>query len=359
MTFSSTGSSDVTAGEVMLAEMSEQPSRVSAALSRAAGQSDELAGAVDDAGAVVFVGRGSSRAAGMYGATALRRLTGKAAFLVSPTELGWADAAVSRRGRRLIVAISQSGESQEVVSAVEREIEAGSRIVVVTNAGSSRLAELARSSAGGLVMDCLAGEERAVPATKSFTTTLACLLAVASAGRSEALAAAAVELPELMDAVLTAPTGQLDLSECRSFAVVGEGYAEAVAEEGAIKLRETLRLPVSSHEASEFLHGNVNAVGPGTAVIGVAADRLGFQLAASALDEAARRGARTLLVAPGVSLTSTVVSLPEAAPEWVPFLAVLPIQQAALRASLAVGLNPDAPDGLSKVTRVFDTSAAQ
>jgi glucosamine--fructose-6-phosphate aminotransferase (isomerizing) len=341
----------------MLAELTEQPTRVAATLAEAGTQSDELARAVDDAEAVVFVGRGSSRAAGMYGAAAMRRLSGKPAFLVSPTELGWPEAAAARRGRRLVVAISQSGESQEVVTAVEREIDAGSRIVLVTNALTSSLAELARSSTDGLVMDCLAGEERAVPATKSFTTTLACMLALASAGQRSELSKATAALPELMRDAIAATTDLLDLAECGGFAVVGEGYAEAVAEEGAIKLRETLRRPVSSHEASEFLHGNVNAVGSGMAVLCVAADDLGARLASSALDEAGRRGAQTFLIAPGLPPGANVVSLPAVAPAWIPFLAVIPIQRAAHWASLAAGLDPDAPDGLTKVTRVFGTSA--
>jgi glucosamine--fructose-6-phosphate aminotransferase (isomerizing) len=202
-------------------------------------------------------------------------------------------------------------------------------------------------------MDCLAGEERALPATKSFTTTLACLYVLASADRPSELAAATEALPELMDSVLASTTGQLDLSGCVAFGMVGEGYAESIAEEGAIKLRETLRLPVSAHEASEFLHGNVNAFGSGTGIVCVATDDLGARLAGAALDEARQRGARAVLIGPGLASAPGVVSLPSAEPEWLPFLAILPIQQAARTASLAAGFNPDAPDGLTKVTRVF------
>jgi glutamine---fructose-6-phosphate transaminase (isomerizing) len=345
-------------GDVMLAEMSEQPARVAAALAEASAQAGELAAAVEGADVVMFVGRGSSRAAGMYGAAATRRLTGKAAVVVSPTELGWADTSpAGRQGKRLLVAVSQSGESQEVLSAVEREAEAGSRVVVVTNTPTSSLAEIATASSGGVVMNCLAGEERAVPATKSFTTTLACLFALASASRPSALAAATAALPELMQSVLETPAGQLDLSGCVAFGMVGEGYAEAIAEEGAIKVRETLRLPVSAHEASEFLHGNVNAFGPSTAVVCVAADVLGERLAAAAIDEARRRGARTMLIAPGAPQGPGSVSLPTADAEWLPFLGILPIQQAARAASVAAGLDPDAPDGLTKVTRVYGEAA--
>jgi glucosamine--fructose-6-phosphate aminotransferase (isomerizing) len=359
MMFQEARTADPSAGALMLAEMSEQPDLVAGTLRRAAERAGDLARAVEGAEAVLFVGRGSSRAAGMYGAAATRRFTGKPAYLVSPTELGWVERGQSPRANRLVVAISQSGESQEVLAAVEREVAAGNRVVVVTNAPHSSLATMANASSNAIVLDCLAGQERAVPATKSVTTTLACLFTLASAARPAHLDAAAAELPGLMQRVLTDSIDELDLSGCHGFATVGEGFAEAVAEEGAIKLRETLRLPVSAHEASEFLHGNVNAVGSGMAVICVAADGLGLDLAGTGIVESNRRGARTCLIAPGVEPSTGVVPLPEAPPEWVPFLAVLPIQRAAHAASLAAGFNPDVPVGLSKVTRVFGLQAAQ
>ena len=342
------------AGQRMSSEIREQPDRVAVALRGVTGQAESLAGLLAGADFAIVLGRGSSRAAATFATEALRTLAGKPAFSVSPAQLGWGPTALDLR-RALVVAISQSGESSELVTAARRALADGARLLVVTNSASSTLARLVPPAH---VLECHAGLELAVPATKSFTTSIACLYGLALAARPERLAEAAGSLPLVMRRLIEDETARFDATGTRHYVLAGEGYAEAVAEEGAIKLRETLQTSVTSFEASEFLHGNVNSVGPGTLVVAIGADDLGGHLAEQVITQAKTRGARTVsigAVAPGIA--DRDIPLPGMIPEWAPFLAVVPVQMTALATCLAMGQDPDVPPGLTKITRITDVQA--
>ncbi|GAW48734.1 MULTISPECIES: SIS domain-containing protein [unclassified Nocardioides] len=338
----------VVPGRNMAAEMVEQPDRVRAAFGGVQARTEALAPLLGSARQVILLGRGSSRSASTYAAEAFRSIAGLPAAVVSPAHLAWSTSGALHGA--LVVAVSQSGESTEILAASRAALERGADLVVVTNSENSAL--------GGLVDDARrllfhAGREVAVPATKSFTTSLACLLGLAAAGQPELLREAATAVPDLMAAVLEDETTRIDVSAASDFVCAGEGYAEAVGEEGAIKLRETLSRPVASFETSEFLHGSVNSVTAGTAVLLTASDDVGVHLCEEAAREAARRGARTVTInaAPSTGADQHV-RLPATPSHWAPFLAVLPLQRAAHDAAIARGLDPDTPAGLSKVTRI-------
>jgi glucosamine--fructose-6-phosphate aminotransferase (isomerizing) len=334
----------------MRAEMAEQPDRVRRVLTTAADQASELGPLLRDSRSVAIIGRGSSRSAGTYGVHLLRRATERPAYLLSPAELAWGSVGESVRGTT-VVAISQSGESVEVLQAAQRAREAGATLVVVTNSLDSPLAALANRRE--YVIDCQAGKEIAVPATKSYTTTLACLLTIAAAARPELLRDVAERLPALMTVQHEDVSARLDLSASRGFLLAGEGFAETTAEEGAIKLRETLCTMVTALETSELLHGSVNSVGDKDVVVAVGADPLGAHLASQALEQTSARGASTVYVGVGaVHHPGQSVPLPDVPAHWVPFLAVQTLQWAAHDTALAGGLDPDAPRGLSKITRI-------
>lgn len=338
-------------GVLMQSEMAEQPGRVAAALEAGAYQATHLNRMMQAAPrSVVLLGRGSSRSAATYGVHALRTLAGKVAYQVSPAELGWAEHPPNLRDA-LVVAISQSGESREILAAAERAVAQGSSLLVVTNSPSSALARIVDDPRS--VLDCRAGRESAVPATKSFTTTLACLLTLALAPAPDALDKAKYRIPLLMQEALENTDARLDLTGLSGFVVTGEGFTESVAEEGAIKLRETLGTIVASLETSEFLHGSVNSVYPGSGVVAIGASSLDNYLAQQALIGANARGATTGYIGPDAfAPVDTYARIPEIPAAWSPFLAILPLQRAAYEAALAVGSNPDTPAGLSKITRI-------
>lgn len=337
-----------TPGRFMAAEIAEQPECVRAALAGVRDQAATLAPLVGAAREVRVLGRGSSRSAGTYAAEALRSFVGVPASTTSPAHLAWSQA--QRMDGTLVVAISQSGESTEIVAAARRSLELGATLIVVTNSPSSELATLAGPQQ---TVHFRAGKEVAVPATKSFTSSLACVLGLAMAHDPTGLREAEAQLPQLMAAVLADHDATFGLDGTTDIVCAGEGFAEAVGEEGAIKLRETLRIPVASFETSEFLHGSINSVGPRTTVITAAADPSGTSLGDQAAVGAASRGAATVSI--GSSTSSAAgrhIHIPEVPSHWTPFLAILPIQRAAREAALARGEDPDRPPGLSKITRI-------
>lgn len=333
----------------MLSEIEEQPSRVRDAFAAVEQQVDVLAGLTGRCRQVVLLGRGSSRSAATFAAQAFRTFTAVPASSVSPAHLAWSGAA-ERLQHTLVVAISQSGESIEIVAAARKVLSAGGELVVVTNSPESTLAAMVDPD---LVVAFRARPEVAVPATKSFTTSLACLLGIATANHPRILREAAAGIPELMAAAIQDPAVRFDVAGAGNLVCAGEGFAESVGEEAAIKFRETLRLPVASFETSEFLHGSINSVDESTAVVIVAADELGRHLADEAVGGARQRGARTVTVGSYRSSGAHQhMRLPDVPPHWMPFLAVLPIQRAAHDAALARGHDPDVPNGLTKVTQI-------
>jgi glutamine---fructose-6-phosphate transaminase (isomerizing) len=343
------------AGQMMLEEIREQPGRLHDAFESASGHSRPLAAAIRGSECVILLGRGSSRSAATYGAHALRVFARRPALVASPAELAWGSWRMPLE-RATVLAVSQSGQSREMLAAAERARNWGARLVVITNSPESQLAQLAESPADTLL--CCAGPERAVPATKSFTTSVACLLAVACASQRRLLENARDELPSLVAALLDDDAPELTLGELDSFVLCGEGFGEAVAEEGAIKLRETLRVPVASFETSEFLHGSINSSRPGMGVITVATDDLSQGLAVDVVRQTAERGATTVHIgSEPIEGAERWLRLPAAPPEWAAILAIIPIQLAARTSALARGLDPDKPEGLNKVTLIDYRSA--
>ena len=334
----------------MFAEIREQPDRLEAAFAETIAKASELKNRLDATDAVVLLGRGSSRAACSYGAWALHRLARRPALVLSPAEVAWTDLALPLE-RMLVVAVSQSGESHELVQAARVSLERGASLLAVTNTELSPLTAMVDNRTS--VLRCCAGPEIAIPATKSVTTAMACLLGLALAGDRTQLARSAAEVPRLLRRLLAADASGDDLAGFDAVILVGEGVGVAVAEEGAIKFREIAQLPATSLELSEFLHGSINSAGPGVAVIALGLDDLSRGLAKQVVDAATTRGAHAIMVgSPAVPGARQNVVLPNVPPAWGAFLALARLQELARSTGIALGVDPDEPPGLTKVTVV-------
>jgi glutamine---fructose-6-phosphate transaminase (isomerizing) len=166
----------VTPGAVMAAEMTEQPGRLAALLSRA----EEIAGRVrevlpDPLAGTVLIARGSSARAATTGRYLLELATGRPAASASPSLYTMYGARTDFTGF-LVIGVSQSGRTPEIVRSVQAARTAGGRTVAVTNDPESPLAQAADCTV------CLdAGPERAVPATKTVTAELAVFALIAQA----------------------------------------------------------------------------------------------------------------------------------------------------------------------------------
>ncbi len=327
-------------GDVLRQEIGQQ-SAVVAGILRAATQRD-LAGVLDRPN-VLLTGRGSSGAAALYGAAALTLFGKRLAHDVSPSLLGFYRPELDLR-ETVLLAISQSGSSREVLEAASWARARGAKVVALTNCADSPLT-------AGLppeqVLLMGAGPEHAVPATKTFTASLAWLLALAMAPRLESL----LRLPERMrKRVKRDYTTDIDsLADVNAFYFVGEGVAASVAREGALKFRETLGVAAIALETSDLLHGSIAALDDHSVVIGLAADPVGASVLAQARGAWEARGARCLCFSAGDD-PDDEAALGDALHASFPLLAVLPLQLISLGLAIKAGRDADRPAGLVKVT---------
>jgi glutamine---fructose-6-phosphate transaminase (isomerizing) len=333
------------AAALMRAEMAEQPAVLAGLLDRCGEAAAPLRGA-RPAG-VIIVARGSSDHAAVYGRYLLELAVGRPVALAAPS-------LVTRYGARtdasgwLVVGVSQSGETPEIVEVVERLRAGGGRAVAITNDPASPLA-----AAVEVVLELGAGEERAVPATKTLTATLAAFAVLAAAvGPVPWEAGALARVPEAVAEAVgdaAAPAALADAwRRAEGVLVAARGWLYAAALESALKIREAALLDAEGYSSADLLHGPIAAVDAGAPVL--AFDWPGptapdIEMLARALRE---RGAdmRRASPQPGAELPLPA-SLPEA---LAPLPAAVRGQQLALELALRRGLDPDAPRGLSKVT---------
>jgi glucosamine--fructose-6-phosphate aminotransferase (isomerizing) len=204
------------------------------------------------------------------------------------------------------------------------------------------------------------GPEKAVAATKTFTSSLALVasISVAWEGSKERAASLAL-LPELAERTLEASRGRAaarapayrSMNRC---VVISRGFSHGIAMEIALKLKELTYIIAEPYSSADFQHGPMAMVEEGFPVIlvasrGVLHDHMvefARGLKERKPDLIAISDSREIL-----ELGNTALPICEGSPEWLsPILAVLPGQIFALRLSLAKGIDPDVPRGLRKVT---------
>jgi glucosamine--fructose-6-phosphate aminotransferase (isomerizing) len=256
----------------------------------------------------------------------------------------------------LVVGISQSGASPDVVGVVEDGRRQGALTVAITNDPRSPLA-----AAAELVLDLATGPELAVAATKTYVAELAAiaLLSLALDGVADADAARALRhLPDALDAALAtepaverAAVARAALAECT---VLGRGFQYATAREWALKLKEVAGVFADPYSAADFEHGPITLVGPGTPVLAVATGGRALESVVALLRRLAEAGA-DLLVASDVpdarSIGRDGLEVPSGVPEWLaPLVAIVPAQLFAYHLALARGVDPERPRNLRKVT---------
>jgi glucosamine--fructose-6-phosphate aminotransferase (isomerizing) len=344
------------AGALFLAEIREQP----AALERLVAQERELAAlgkllAKRRPSLVRLVGHGSSDNAASYGVYAFGLLPAWTALRDSISLSVYYGAEVDVSGS-LVLALSQSGRTPDVVEYVRRARSRGALTVALTNDAESELGEAAEA-----VLPLAAGPEEAVAATKTYLNQAAALalLAAAAAGRTRELGDAVRRTAALLADALD-PLERLAAELAPSFAFVGRlfaigrGVEFATAREVALKLTETCRVAAEPLTATDLVHGPVAALDPLFPVWLVASADAAL---GATLDAAARvRAAGATLVAAGdaaAAVEGAAYTLPVPAapmPLLAPLLSVLPGQLFAWALARAKGLDPDRPAGLTKVT---------
>jgi len=300
--------------------------------------------------AVVTCARGSSDHAATFARylieTRLGLLTSSAAPSVSSVY-----AAATDLGGTLMLTISQSGASPDLLAVVSRAREAGAFIVAVVNAERSPLAQLADE-----LLPLHAGPERAVAATKSYIASLAAIVQLVAAWTGDqTLAAALAQAPQLLSRAwqLDWSAAMRRLTAANNLYVIGRGLGLGIAQEAALKFKETCGLHAEAVSAAELRHGPMALV------------RAGFQLLLFSQNDESRAGvlelatdlsvagADVLLAGAHLARTTELPTIQGAHPVIEPLLFAQSFYRMANALALARGHDPDAPPNLSKVTETL------
>lgn len=296
----------------------------------------------------VTVARGSSDHAASYCAYLTMARLGRIVASLPMSLVTLYKSPLAARGT-LAIAISQSGQSPDVVEPIRYFREGGGTTVALVNDTTSPLAQAAEWT-----MPLHAGKEQSVAATKSFIASLvAGARLVASWQQDRELQEGLAALPDSLARAAQADwSAALDvLAPARNIMVVGRGISFPVALEAGLKLKETSALQAEAFSGAEIKHGPMALIEEGYPLL-VFATRGPAQagLVELAADMRAR-GARVLLAAPA-DVPTRDLTLPVAAtPDLDPVAAIQAFYVMAARLSAARGLDPDRPRHLSKVTR--------
>lgn len=249
----------------------------------------------------------------------------------------------------LVLAVSQSGSSPDVVETLRMARQAGAITVTLVNVEDSDLAREAE-----IVLPLRCGEERAVAATKSFAASLTAFLPVIAAlGPDPALTQGLNRLPDVLDAALGLEQDAQDLAQryrtVSSLLILARGLNFGIAQEAALKLKETCGVHAEASSAAEFSHGPKRLMAEHIPLLGLSSVDAAESAAQAMYTELLESGADLQTIGPAAN--SRLRTPTSGHPLTDPVITALVFYLFAGHLALARGLNPDAPPFLSKVTR--------
>lgn len=336
-------------------EIGAQPAIATRLLSELPADLAPLAAAARQKGIryVLIAARGSSDHAAIYAQYALGALARLPVALATPS-LFSRYAMPPRLDGALVIGISQSGQSPDVVAVIEEAQRQGALTAAMTSDPASPLAAAAQHS-----LDLRAGEELSVAATKTYTAELMviAMLAVALGDASKAEQEALRRVPDAQSAALELADRAFELADSHAgladCVVLGRGFNLATAFEWALKLKELAYVRAQAYSSADFQHGPVASLAPGGDVLAVVASG---PLAADTAELVARmrkdRSARVLVLAQDPLPEADHLPFPDTLPEWLsPLVDIIPAQLFTAALARAKGLDVERPRGLKKVTR--------
>ncbi|MER7355319.1 MULTISPECIES: SIS domain-containing protein [Nonomuraea] len=338
----------------MRSEIAEQPAALRATLDSLLPRVGEVKALGEQTRQLLFIARGTSDNAAVYGRYLVESHAGRLSALAAPSIATTYRRKLDLEGV-LAVAISQSGKTEEIVETLTWAKECGARTVGITNGGEdSPLAQ-----AADLALVTLAGEEKAVPATKTYTTQLAALAVLALGLGADVDAADLQRVPDAVEKLIAEP-GDLEavvegLADKPGVVVSGRGLAFSTALETALKLKEACYLHAMGLSYADLLHGPIAVVDEDTPALLVAAENSPTLAGTVALAErVVGAGAAAFTVGGGAALAkagTAALNGPDL-PEWVaPMGLIVPGQLLTEALARRLGIDPDAPRGLNKVTQ--------
>ena len=340
----------IDADVTMACEIREAPAAVSLQLQSLAEPLAQLVGRLKrrPPQVVVTCARGSSAHAATFGKHLIERYLGIPVAEAAPN-------IASVYGRRLrlenqlFLAISQSGQSDDLVALASNAKTAGALTVGIVNATDGPLV-----SACDIVLPVGAGPELSVAASKTFVATLAVLLRLtASWAEDGGLSGAIARLPDRLAAAVDLDWSELvdTLVGTKSLVAIGRGPTLAMAREASLKLKETCRLHAEAFSGAEFLHGPVALVSPRYPVLmfmPTDAAAHGMRQLAAGLQE---KGTALFTTEPSASGAGCLPTLASDHPETDAVCLIQSFYAMLIRLAERIGTDVDRPHHLRKVTR--------
>lgn len=338
----------------MRSEIAEQPTALRNTLDSLLPKAGEIKALGEQTRQLLFIARGTSDNAAVYGRYLVEAHAGRLAALAAPSIATTYKRRLDLDGV-LAVAISQSGRTEEIVETLSWAKDCGARTVAVTNGGDrSPLAQ-----AADVALCTVAGEEKAVPATKTYTTQLAALAVLAIGLGADVDVDDLRRVPEAVEKLIAEP-GDLDavvegLLDKPGVVVSGRGLAFSTALETALKLKEACYLHAMGLSYADLLHGPIAVVDEDTPALLVASENSPTLQGTVALAErvvAAGAAAYTIGGGDALAQAGTAALNGPDLPEWVaPMGLIVPGQLLTEALARRLGVDPDAPRGLNKVTQ--------
>jgi glucosamine--fructose-6-phosphate aminotransferase (isomerizing) len=339
---------------ILESEIRSQPAIIERLLERGAEHIAAIVAALPPFDYVMIAARGSSDHAALYAKYLFGALCHVPVALAAPSLYTLYQSEI-RLGGALVIGISQSGQSPDIIAVLEAARAQQRPTIAITNDGVSPLAQAADH-----IIELHAGIEQSIAATKTYTAELAVIAALAAAWsgdpqRREELRHLPTALEETLALGASIAGESARYRDTDAITVIGRGFNYCTAFEVALKLKELTYIMATAYSSADFRHGPIATVGAGSPVLLIAPSGHTF---ADMMDLAAvlrARDADLLMISDtpaALGLARSPFPLAAGTPEWLsPIIATLPGQHLALRLAQAKGIDPDAPRGLTKVTR--------
>ncbi len=332
----------------MRREINEIPAAVDRLLTGGADSISNTASAIRDHDPqfLISVARGSSDHACSYLKYAAELLLGLPMASVGPSVKSIYGVDMKCRSAACF-AISQSGQSPDIVRLSRSLTEGGAFSVAITNNAGSALADAASST-----LSIHAGPELSVAATKTFVNSLVAGLWLLAEVKGDADLLAAIRgLPGALETAITCDWGQVvEAVNGQSLFTLGRGPSWAISNEAALKFKETCQIHAESYSSAEVLHGPVSIVDTGFPILAFLSGDAAEANIAEVADALVQKGAQVFATSDKVK---QAVPLPHVRTNhWMtdPVVAIASFYGMVETVAKRRGINPDTPRHLRKVT---------
>ncbi len=337
-------------------EILEQPERLAHLLETRKETVEKIAAAIhkSEIKYVFLAARGTSDNAGRYANYLWGAINHFPLALATPSLFTYYNEPPTLKGS-LVVGISQSGQSPDIVSVVEEGRRQGCLTLAITNVPDSPLAK-----AADLILDIQAGDEKAIAATKTYTNELMAIAMLSAALKGDkTLNRDLGKVSGWAEKVLKQNAPIARLAEryryMRQCVVLGRGFNYCTAFEWALKLKELTYIVAEPYSSADFQHGPIAMVEGGFPILAIAPRGMVQDSMMVMLGKLRGEHRAELVVISddkrALSLAQSPIQLPDGMPEWLsPIVGIIPAQLFAYHLTRAKGLDPDQPRTIGKVT---------